>query len=124
MHAHTTVENLTQLAVIGGYREQGGSWSSRRRGRRRHEFVAVLRRLPSLQQEEPAGLPMQRHFAARVPPGVQEVRQVHAHRRRRWHPDAGHLRRPRPRPHLPVRGRAHKLLRAPLHAGAGCGIPG
>jgi len=121
---HTTVQNLTQLAVIGGHREQGGSRSGRRRGRQR-ELVAVLRRLPSLQQEEPAGLPMQRHFAARVPPGVQEVRQVHAHRRRRWHPDASHRRRPpRPRPHLPLRGRAHKLLRAPLHAGAGCGVPG
>jgi hypothetical protein len=68
--------------------------------------VAVLRRLQLLQQEDATGMRLLRRVDQRVPPGLQEVREDHRQRRQA---------------RLPVQGRHHQLLPAPLHARRGTG---
>jgi hypothetical protein len=64
--------------------------------------VAVLRQLQRLHKVDTAAVPVRGHVAHRVPPALQELRQVH--RRQRRHP-------------LRVQGPHRQLLPAPLHAG-------
>jgi hypothetical protein len=64
--------------------------------------VAVLRQLQRVHKVDTAAVPVRGHVAHRVPPALQELRQVH--RRQRRHP-------------LRVQGPHRQLLPAPLHAG-------
>jgi hypothetical protein len=98
------------LARSTGCRRERGGRKSGAGGGHEREGVAVLRQVRPVPADVPAEVHLPGRFGARVPLGVQELRQVH--RGQRQH-QASTTR-------LPVRGHAHQLLPAPLHACSRC----